>query len=133
MLLSQTKIFNIFPGSLQASSIIGILSSFCSRYKYIYIPKRDFWINRLYFGISNSASKQCLTIDTRDINGLRLARFRTQADSNRKRICYFNRKKRDTCFNSFLTVRKQTSSTSEIIFSIVNLIDKKNRNNIFTL
>ena len=32
-------------------------------------------------------------------------------------------------FNSFLAVRKQVSPTSEIIFSIVNLIDKTNRNN----
>ena len=29
MILSQTKIFNIFPDSLQTSSIIKILSSYC--------------------------------------------------------------------------------------------------------
>ena len=33
MILSQTKTFNIFPGSIQASSIAKILSSFCSRYR----------------------------------------------------------------------------------------------------
>ena len=54
MILAQTKIFNIFSGSIQASSIVRILSSFCARYKYNYIPNRDFWINRLEFDISNS-------------------------------------------------------------------------------
>ena len=32
MILSQTKIFNIFPGSWQTSSVIKILSSKCNRY-----------------------------------------------------------------------------------------------------
>ena len=41
MILAQAKIFNIFPGSIQASSIIRILSSSCSRYKYNYLPNRD--------------------------------------------------------------------------------------------
>ena len=128
MILSQTKIFNIFPGSVQVSSITKILSSFCSGYRYNYIPSRDLWINRLYFDISNSSNKQCLTIDTRDVRDLGPAKFRTQADSNREQICYYNRNKRDKSFNSFLGVRKQTSPTSEMIFSIVNLIDKTNRN-----
>ena len=30
MILGQTKIFNIFPGSIQTSLIVKILSSFCS-------------------------------------------------------------------------------------------------------
>ena len=86
MILSQTKTFNIFPGSVQVSSITKILSSFCSRYKYNYIPNRDFWTNRLYFDISNSSKKQCLTIDNRDVNDLGPAKFRTQADNNREQI-----------------------------------------------
>ena len=45
MILSQTKIFNIFPGSIQASSVAKILSSYCSKYTYEYIPHRDLWIN----------------------------------------------------------------------------------------
>ena len=93
MVLAQTKIFNIFPGSIQASSIVKILSSFCSRYKYNYIPNRNLWINRLYYDISNSSEKQCLTIDTRDINDLGPAKFRTRADSNQEQICYYNRNK----------------------------------------
>ena len=38
MIMSQTKIFIFFPGSVQASSIVRILSSFASRYKHTYIP-----------------------------------------------------------------------------------------------
>ena len=93
------------------------------------MPKRDLWINRLYFDISNSGTKQCLTIDTKDINDLGPAKSRTQTDSNKEQICYYNRNKRDNNFNSFLAVRKQISSATEIIFFIVNIIDKTNRNN----
>ena len=106
MIISQTKMFNIFPGSVEANTIIGIISSFCTRYRYNYIPKRDLLINRLYFDISNSGTKQCLTIDTRDINDLGSAKFRTQADSNNEQVCYYNRNKKDNNFNSFLAVRK---------------------------
>ena len=128
MIFSQTKIFNFFPGLGQASFITGTLFSYCSAYKYNYVPKRDFWINRLYFDISNSTNKQCLTIDTRDINDLGPAKFRTEADNNKEQICYYKRKKKDTSFNSFLALRKKTSSAGEIIFSIVNIIDKTNKN-----
>ena len=118
MILAQTKIFNIFPWLIQASATVKILSSFCNRYRYNYIPDRDLWINRLYFYISNSSKKQCLTIGTRDVNDLGPAKFRTQADSNREQICYYNQSKRDKSFNSLLAVRKQTSTNSGIIFSI---------------
>ena len=57
MILSQTKIFNIFLGSLQTSSVIKILSSCCNRHTYKYIPHRNLWLNRLYFKISNSSEK----------------------------------------------------------------------------
>ena len=57
MILSQTKIFNIFPGSLQTSSVIKILYSYCNRYIYEYILHRYLWLNRLYFEISNSTEK----------------------------------------------------------------------------
>ena len=128
MIFAQTKIFNIFLGSIQPSSVVKISSSFCNRYKYNYIPNRDLWINRPYFDISNSNKKQCLTIDSRDINDLGPAKFRTQADNKEKQICYYNRNKRDKIFNCFLAVRKQTPTTNKIIFSIVNLTDKTNKN-----
>ena len=77
-----------------------------------------------YFDISNSTQKQCLTNDTKDINDLRPAKFRTQADNNSEQIHYYSRNKRETSFNSFLAVRKETSSTNEVVFSIVKVIDK---------
>ena len=129
MILSQIKIFNFFLGLLQPSSIISILSSFCDRYGHNYIPQRGLWITWLYFEISNSTQKQCLTVDTRDVNDLGSAKFRTQTDNNKEKICYHNRNKRDTSFSDFLAVRKQTSSTSEIIVSIDKVIDRKNGNN----
>ena len=125
MILSQTKMLNFFPGSVQASSVVRIFSSFCNRHKYNYIPHRDLCINRLYFEIlililiSNSTQKKCLRIDTRDVNDLGPAKFRTQADSNTEQICYYNRIKEDTSSNSFLAARRQASSHSEILFSIV--------------
>ena len=120
MTLAQTKIFNIFPGSVQTFSILKILSSFSSRYKYSYVPCRDLWINRLYSHISSSSKKHCLTIHTRDVNELRPAKFRTQADKNIKQICYYNRNKKDKPFNSFLAIRKQTLTGEKTIFSIEN-------------
>ena len=36
---SQTKIFNIFPGSLRNPSMIKILSRYCNRYTYENIPR----------------------------------------------------------------------------------------------
>ena len=128
MILLQTKINNIFPGSVQVSPIIGILASYCSRYKHNFVPERDLWINRLYFDISNFSNKQCLTIDTREINELGPSKFRTQADNYQEQVCYYSRNKKDINFNSFLAVRKETSSAREIIFSIVNIIDKTYRN-----
>ena len=96
MIMSQTKILIFFPGSVKASSIVKILSSFASRYKHTYIPNRNIWINRLYFEISNSTQKQYLTIDTRDVNDLGPWKFRTHADSGTEQICYYNRNKKDT-------------------------------------
>ena len=129
MILSEKKIFNFFPGSIQATATIRILPSFTSRYKHTYIPHRDLWINRLYLEISNSTQKQCLTIDTGGANYLGPGKFRTQADSDAEQICYYNRNKKDTSFNSFLVLRKETSSAREITFSIVKVIDKTNRHN----
>ena len=61
------------------------------------------------------------------------ARFRTQAGSCTEQICYYNGKKKDTSFNSFLAVRRETSSPVEINFSIVKVIESTNRHdNIYS-
>ena len=65
MILSQTKIFNIFPSSIQLGNILKILTNNCDRDTINYIPARDLWINRLYFSLSNESKYSCLTIDCR--------------------------------------------------------------------
>ena len=84
MILSQTKIFNIFPGSLKTSSAIKILSSYCNRYIYKCIPHRDLWLHRRYFEISNSPEKKCQTIDMRHVNNLGLPKFRIGAKNGKE-------------------------------------------------
>ena len=81
MIMSQTQIFNFFPGSVYSGTIAKTLSTFASRYKNNYVPTRNIWINRLYFDISHSRQKQCLTVNTRDVNELGPGKFRTRADS----------------------------------------------------
>lgn len=67
--------------------------------------------------------KKCLTIDIRHVKSLRLSKFRFGTKNGKKQICYYNYNKKYRAFSRFLAVRKQTS-TGEVIFSIVNLIDK---------
>ena len=129
MILSQTQIF-FFPGSAQSSLIIKILSTFANRYKNTYVPTRNIWINRLYYNISTSRQRQCLTIDTRDVNELGRGKFRTQADNDTEQICSYNRNKSDISFNSFLAAREEKSQTDAIKFSIVKVIDNTNRTNV---
>ena len=54
-----------------------------------------------------------MAIDTLDVNDLGPPKFRTQADSGSKQICYYNRNKTDMTFNSFSVVRKEKVSPSE--------------------
>ena len=67
-----------------------------------------------------------LAIGKRHVNNLGPSKFGTGAENDKEQVCYFNYKKKDRTFNRFLAVRKQTSA-GEIIFSIVNLIDKSNK------
>ena len=82
MIMSQTHIFNFFPGCVNSSRISKTLSLFASRQKKITFLTSRFWLNRLYFQISNSKEKKCLTIDTRDVSNLGPGKLRTSADSN---------------------------------------------------
>ena len=67
-----------------------------------------------------------MTIDTRDVNNLDLGRFRTQADNRTRQICYYNRNKTDTSFNSFWATREQTSQKGVNEFSIDKVITDTN-------
>ena len=126
MIVSQTQIFNFFQGSVHSGKITRTLSLFTNRYKNSYVPVLNIRLSRLYFDISNSKQKQCLTIDTRDVNDLGPGKFRTQADNGTRKICYYNRKKTDTSFNSFLAAREQTSQKGVIKFSIEKVITNTN-------
>ena len=106
--------------------MVKILTSYCNRYTYKYITHRDLWLNRLYFEISNSSEKKCLTIDIRHVNNLGPSKFRTGVKNDKEQTCYFNYNKKDRAFNRLLAVRKETSA-NEIVFSIVSLMDKSNR------
>ena len=131
MIMSQTQIFNFFPGSIHSSAINRTLSLFANTHKSNYVPVRNVWLNRLYFDISNSRQKQCWqTIDTRDINDLGPGKFRTQGDSGTRQICYYNRNKTDTSFNSFLATTEQTSEKGVIKFSIDKVINSINNTDI---
>ena len=102
MIMSQTHIFNFFPGPIHSSRLLKTLSLFASRQKSTYLPNQQVWLNRLYFQISNSKEKRCLTIDTREVNELGPGKFRTFADNDEEQTCYFNRNKSDTHFSSFV-------------------------------
>ena len=104
------------------SSVIKILCSYCNRYTYEYIPHRELWLNRRYFEMSNSSVKRCLTIDIKHINNLGLSKFRTGVENDKEQVSNFNSNKKVR----FLAVRKETS-TGEVIFSIVSLIDESNK------
>ena len=65
MILSQTKIFNTFPFTIQLGNILKILANSCDRETIHYIPARDFWISTQYMSLSNKSKYSCLTIDCR--------------------------------------------------------------------
>ena len=118
MIMSQTHIFNFFPGSIHSSRILKTLSLFASRQKNTYLPNQQVWLNRLYFQISNSKEKKCLTIDTRQVNELGPGKFRTSADNGQEQLCYFNRSKSDTHYSSYTAKRVQPD---KLVFSVVKV------------
>ena len=119
MIMSQTHIFNFFPGSTHSSRILKTLSLFASRQKNTYLPNQQIWLNKLYFQLSNSKEKKCLTIDTRDVNELGSGKFRTSANNGGEQTCYFNSNKSHTHFTSFFAKRIRAE---RIRFSIVKPI-----------
>ena len=123
MIISQTKMFNTFPSSIQVSAISKILTTNCKRYTYQYIPMRELWLNRLYFEISNSNKKECLAMDCCNFNSIWSSKFRTNAEDGQRQICYYNRNKKDKLFNRFLVLRKQ-GTRENMIFEIKNIIEE---------
>ena len=114
MILSQTKIFNIFLLSIQLGNILKISTNKCSRDTTNYIPARGLWINRLDFSLSNESKYSCLTIDYRKSGP---AKYRTKADNNFEQFCYFHQNKKDRLFNTFLAKRVEENNNS-LVFKI---------------
>ena len=116
--MSQTHVFNFFPGSIHSNRILKILSLFASRQKNGYLPNQQVWLNKLYLQISNSKEKKCLTIETRDVNELGPGKLRTSTENGEEQTCCFNRNKSDTHSTCFSAKRTQAEP---ITFSIVKL------------
>ena len=118
MLLSQTKIFNIFPSAIQLGNISRILTNKCDRKTLRYIPKRELWINRLYFDIANKRNYLCLTIDCGQSGP---AKYKTQADNNIQETCFFSQRKKDRFFDKFIA---NNLNKDNLVFTI----EKTNKN-----
>ena len=115
IIMSQTYVFNFFPGSVLSGRILKMLSIFASRQKHTYLTNNHVWLNKFDFQISNSNKKKCLTIDIRDVNDLGPGKFRTSAENNLEQNCYFNRNNRDARFKSYVAKRV---SPDKLVFSI---------------
>ena len=113
--MCQTYIFNFFPGSIHNSKILKTLSLFANRQRNTYLHNRQIWLNKLYFEISNSKEKKCLTKDTRDINEFGPGKFRKSAEDGEQETCQFNKSNSDSYFKSFSSQHVQAEP---IIFSI---------------
>ena len=118
MILSQTKIFNIFPPSIQLGNMLKILTNNCNRETVRYIPARDLWIIRLYFSLSNESKYLC--IDCRKAGP---TKYRTNANSYFEQFFYFGRNKKDRLFNKLLAKRVGAYDNSLIlqIDSMINV------------
>ena len=90
---------------------------FASRQKNTYVPTNQIWLNRLFFQISNSQEKTCLTVDTRNINDFGPGKFKTRADNAQEQHCYFNRSNTDSRFKCFLAKRVE-SEQDRPVFSV---------------
>ena len=75
MILSQTKIFNIFPSAIQLGNMSKILTNNCDRDTNFKIAKKNY---------------SCLTIDCGKSGS---SKYRTEADNNLKQTCYFTENK----------------------------------------
>ena len=102
---------------IHSGRILRTLALFASRQEQTYLPNQQVWLNKLYFQISNSKEKQCLTIDTRDVNDLGPGKFSTSADNNKEQTCYFNRNNSDSRYKSYVAT---CTNQEKLVFSILS-------------
>ena len=55
---------------------------------------------RLFFDLTNTNDKICLTIDLSDVNNDGPGRFRAKADNPEFQVCYFNSKNDEQVYQS---------------------------------
>ena len=84
--------------------MLKILTNNCDRERINYIPARDLWINRFYFSLSTQNENSCLMIDCQKSG---LPKYRTNAESNFEKICYYGQNKKDKFYYKFLAKRKE--------------------------
>ena len=118
MILSQTKIFNIFPSAIQLGNMLKILTNNCNRETINYIPARDLWINRLYFSLSNESKNSCLTIECKKSG---LSKDRTNVEGNFEQFCDYGQNKKDRLYNKFLA-KKIDEKNDCLVFQIDSLV-----------
>ena len=120
MIISQNKIFNTFPSAVQLGHLSKILTNNCDGETLKYMPKRELWINRLYFEIANRKDYSCLTIDCGKSGP---SKYRTEADNNVRQTCFFSQYKKDRVFDRFTSHNLEPDNTDSLIFKI-ELSDK---------
>ena len=128
MILSQSKIFNIFPSAIQLGKMSKILTNNCDIETIKYIPKREFWINKLYFEIANKKDYSCLTIDCGKSGP---SKYRTEADNNLTQTCYYGQKKKDRIFNKFTATNLNPNSCSSLTFKIATTVRNTTKDDIY--
>ena len=114
MILSQTKIFNISPSSIQLGNMLKDIMNNCDKETIKYIPARDLLINIIYFSLPIELKNSCLTIDYRKSGP---AKYRTRADNNFEQICYHGQNKKGRLLNKFLDKRVKQNNNSLVLKS----------------
>lgn len=109
--METTKIFDIFPSSVEQSSVLRILSANCSRETVSYVPMNCLGLNRLFSSLSNRNDNVCLTIDCCGINPNRPGKFQIKADNVDEQHCFFNIGTNDKLYNTFISKRIRNSSS----------------------
>ena len=119
MILSHTKIFKIFPSTIQLGNILKTVTNNCDRETINYIPARDLWINRLYLSLSNESKYFCLTINCSKSGP---AKYRTNSDSNFEPFYYYDQNKKDKLFIKFFAKRVE-QNINLLVFQIDSVIN----------
>ena len=115
MVISQMKIFNIFLGSIQLNTVLKIISSNFYRQIFSFILINDLW---LYMEFSSKNNKTYLPNDCRNVNSIGPVKVRANAENPEKQFFYFNEKKKNKSFNTFLSTTVE-SQQLEIVFKLI--------------